>query len=51
VAPTENASGVAERWTPFAAYPSKELGLKVNAHRQRLRRYGERAAGRLSHNC
>ncbi|UZE50472.1 phosphonate ABC transporter substrate-binding protein [Rhodopseudomonas sp. P2A-2r] len=30
VVPAENASGVTERWTPFAAYLSKELGVKVN---------------------
>src|SRR6266480_5330678 len=30
VVPAENASGVTERWTPFIAYLSKELGLKVN---------------------
>src|SRR3978361_259404 len=30
VVPSENASGVTERWTPFAAYLSKELGIKVN---------------------
>jgi phosphonate transport system substrate-binding protein len=30
VVPSENASGVTERWTPFAAYLSKELGVKVN---------------------
>lgn len=30
VVPAENASGVTERWTPFAAYLSKELGIKVN---------------------
>src|ERR1700709_608229 len=29
VVPAENASGVTERWTPFAAYLSKELGVKV----------------------
>ena len=27
--PAENASGVTERWTPFVAYLSKELGVKV----------------------
>jgi len=30
VVPAENASGVTERWTPFTAYLSKELGVKVN---------------------
>src|SRR3982075_4455829 len=30
VVPAENASGVTERWTPFMAYLSKELGVKVN---------------------
>jgi phosphonate transport system substrate-binding protein len=30
VVPSENASGVTERWTPFAAYLSRELGVKVN---------------------
>jgi phosphonate transport system substrate-binding protein len=30
VVPAENASGVTERWTPFIAYLSKELGVKVN---------------------
>jgi phosphonate transport system substrate-binding protein len=30
VVPIENASGVTERWTPFANYLSKELGVKVN---------------------
>ncbi|WP_445490361.1 phosphonate ABC transporter substrate-binding protein [Rhodopseudomonas sp. RCAM05734] len=30
VVPAENASGVTERWSPFAAYLSKELGVKVN---------------------
>ena len=29
VVPAENASGVVERWTPFANYLSKELGVKV----------------------
>jgi phosphonate transport system substrate-binding protein len=29
VVPAENASGVTERWTPFAAYLEKELGTKV----------------------
>lgn len=29
VVPAENASGVTERWTPFMAYLSKELGVKV----------------------
>ncbi|MEH2496959.1 phosphonate transport system substrate-binding protein [Bradyrhizobium sp. AZCC 1678] len=29
VVPAENASGVTERWTPFVAYLSKELGIKV----------------------
>lgn len=29
VVPAENASGVVERWTPFADYLSKELGVKV----------------------
>src|SRR5258708_36929987 len=29
VVPAENASGVTERWTPFVAYLSKELGVKV----------------------
>ena len=29
VVPAENASGVTERWTPFTAYLSKELGVKV----------------------
>ena len=28
--PAENASGVTERWAPFVAYLSKELGVKVN---------------------
>ena len=27
--PDENASGTSDRWTPFAAYLSKELGTKV----------------------
>src|SRR6201981_176914 len=30
VFPGENASGVTERFTPFVAYLSKELGIKVN---------------------
>lgn len=30
VVPAENASGVTERWTPFTAYLSKQLGIKVN---------------------
>jgi phosphonate transport system substrate-binding protein len=30
VVPAENASGVTERWAPFAAYLSRELGAKVN---------------------
>ena len=30
VIPAENASGVTERWAPFVAYLSKELGVKVN---------------------
>jgi len=30
IVPAENASGVTERWTPFMAYLSKELGVKVN---------------------
>jgi len=29
VVPAENASGVADRWAPFVAYLSKELGVKV----------------------
>ena len=29
VVPSENASGVTERWTPFVNYLSKELGTKV----------------------
>jgi phosphonate transport system substrate-binding protein len=29
VVPAENASGVNDRWTPFVAYLSKELGVKV----------------------
>jgi phosphonate transport system substrate-binding protein len=29
VVPAENASGVSERWAPFVAYLSKELGVKV----------------------
>src|SRR5919197_5438767 len=29
VVPAENASGVTERWTPFVAYLSRELGTKV----------------------
>jgi len=29
VVPAENASGVTERWAPFIAYLSKELGVKV----------------------
>ena len=29
VVPAENASGVTERWTPFMAYLSEELGVKV----------------------
>jgi phosphonate transport system substrate-binding protein len=29
VVPAENASGVTERWAPFVAYLSKELGIKV----------------------
>src|SRR4051794_37372456 len=28
--PAENGSGVTERWTPFIAYLSRELGIKVN---------------------
>src|SRR5437762_7224497 len=28
VVPAENASGVTERWAPFIAYLSKELGVK-----------------------
>ena len=47
VVPAENASGVTERWTPFVAYLSKELGVKVtSAHRQRLRRRDRRPAFR-----
>lgn len=30
IIPAENASGVTERWAPFVAYLSKELGVKVN---------------------
>jgi phosphonate transport system substrate-binding protein len=30
VIPAENASGVTERWAPFVAYLSKEIGVKVN---------------------
>ena len=30
VVPAENASGVTERWAPYIAYLSKELGVKVN---------------------
>ena len=30
VVPAENASGVTERWAPFIAYLSKELGVKVH---------------------
>ena len=30
VIPAENASGVTERWAPFTAYLSKQLGVKVN---------------------
>src|SRR3954464_9979004 len=30
IVPAENGSGVTERWAPFAAYLSKELGVKVN---------------------
>ena len=30
VVPAENASGVTERYAPFIAYLSKELGIKVN---------------------
>jgi phosphonate transport system substrate-binding protein len=30
IIPAENASGVTERWGPFVAYLSKELGVKVN---------------------
>ncbi len=29
IIPAENASGVTDRWGPFAAYLSKELGVKV----------------------
>src|ERR1044072_8750812 len=29
VVPAENASGVTERWAPFIAYLSRELGVKV----------------------
>jgi len=29
VVPAENASGVTERWAPFMAYLSKEIGVKV----------------------
>jgi phosphonate transport system substrate-binding protein len=29
VVPAENASGVIDRWTPFAEYLSKQLGVKV----------------------
>ena len=29
VVPAENASGVTDRWTPFVAYLSKQLGTKV----------------------
>ena len=29
VVPAENASGVTERWAPFVAYLSRELGVKV----------------------
>src|SRR6516225_4363912 len=29
VVPAENASGVIDRWTPFADYLSKQLGVKV----------------------
>lgn len=30
IIPAENASGVTERWAPFVAYLSRELGVKVN---------------------
>lgn len=30
IIPAENASGVTERWAPFVAYLSKEIGVKVN---------------------
>jgi phosphonate transport system substrate-binding protein len=30
IVPAENGSGVTERWTPFADYLSKELGIKIN---------------------
>src|SRR6187402_573371 len=30
IIPAENASGVTERWAPFIAYLSRELGVKVN---------------------
>jgi phosphonate transport system substrate-binding protein len=30
VIPAENGSGVTERWAPFVAYLSRELGVKVN---------------------
>lgn len=30
IVPAENGSGVTERWAPFAAYLSQELGVKVN---------------------
>src|SRR4051812_33605289 len=29
VVPAENASGVIDRWTPFAEYLTKQLGVKV----------------------
>ena len=29
VVPSENATGVTERWNPFVEYLSKELGVKV----------------------
>src|SRR2546421_11380809 len=29
VVPAENASGVTERWAPFIAYLSRDLGVKV----------------------
>lgn len=30
IIPAENSGGVTERWTPFVAYLTKELGVKVN---------------------
>jgi ABC-type phosphate/phosphonate transport system substrate-binding protein len=30
IIPSENASAVTDRWTPFTAYLSRELGVKVS---------------------